>query len=220
MSTIQANAHAETRRLPRRFMRTGCVVALIAAPVVVYAQGGAASPPTGRVPADGQQEQKGTRAKARRLEAVTWNPVTEELTWVVSSGDRSAGAYKSGGEETYKIHMDDAIMGFEGERRRFSPEEAKQVHKLMDLISRYAVESTIWWEHGEGEKLDDRGDPVPGDKDQRDEDKAHKKPAPIRRGVPIAATPGPGGTGHRSGIRLPATDAAAAAGPAARTGSL
>jgi hypothetical protein len=95
------------------------------------------------------KEQRSEEPKHRRLEAVTWNPVTEELTWVVSSGDRkSGGGYVPATKENYTIHMDAALMKFRGEDRRFSEDEAARVHILMDMISSYAVESTIWWEHG------------------------------------------------------------------------
>ena len=30
----------------------------------------------------------------------------------------------------------------------------------MDVIARYAVESTIWWEEGQGEPLDGEGKPL------------------------------------------------------------
>jgi hypothetical protein len=69
---------------------------------------------------------------------------------------------------TYMINMDSATMTFQGEKRRFSRQEAENVHVLMDILSKYAIESTIWWEQGQGQKVDDDGKPVPG----------RKKPAP------------------------------------------
>jgi hypothetical protein len=170
---------------------------------------------------DEPQEQKGKPAKLRRLESVTWNPVTEELTWVISSGDRKTGGYEAGAGDTYKIHMDAAIMRFEGEGRRFSSDEADQVHKLMDVLSRYAIESTIWWEHGEGEKLNDDGNPTPGKK--VDKDKPGKKPAPAapRGSVATVSTPAerPGGQSSTSLVRmLLAEPTAVAERPAAPAG--
>ncbi len=109
-------------------------------------------------------ESKGQRSekpKHHRLETVTWNPVTEELTWVISSGEKTGGGYVPAATEKYTIHMDSALMNFRGEGRRFSEDEAERVHILMDLISSYAVESTIWWEHGGITSPDQRTRPAP-----------------------------------------------------------
>ena len=163
MRAIQANSDPVARRSRRLVRLAGGLVALIVVSIPGYAQGGA-SPHADRVKPDDPQEQKGKPAKLRRLESVSWNPVTEELTWVISSGDRKTGGYEPGAGDTYKIRMDAAIMRFEGEGRRFSSEEAEQVHKLMDVISRYAIESTVWWEDGEGVRLDERGNPLPDKK--------------------------------------------------------
>jgi hypothetical protein len=95
-------------------------------------------------------------APASRLESVTWNAVRHELTWVVSSGEKEAGAdYKPLKSESYLIALDDATMSFNGEARRFSTEEASNVHVLMDLIAKYAIDSTVWWDDGHGEPVDD-----------------------------------------------------------------
>jgi hypothetical protein len=95
----------------------------------------------------------------RRLESVTWNPVKKELTWVVSSGvttdagNQGGKKYQPGETRTYRIDMENATMTFNGETRKFSQQEATSVSGLMALISTYAVESTIWWEKGHGEKV-------------------------------------------------------------------
>lgn len=94
--------------------------------------------------------------QVRRLESVSWNPVTGELTWIVSKGKKVSGVFNAAAKDTYIIRIDEALMKFEGERRGFDPEEAKNVHGLLDLLSRYAVESTIWWEKGQGVKMDER----------------------------------------------------------------
>ncbi|HEX8986250.1 MAG TPA: hypothetical protein VF767_12470 [Bryobacteraceae bacterium] len=91
----------------------------------------------------------------RRLESVTWNSVKHELTWVISKGEKKGGAsYQVLGSENYLINMDDATMSYSGETRRFSRDEASNVHVLMDLIAKYAVDSTVWWDDGQGEPLD------------------------------------------------------------------
>jgi hypothetical protein len=97
----------------------------------------------------------------RRLESVTWSPTEHKLTWVISTGARdTAGKYKPARSQTYYIDMSAATMTLNNEGRRFSRDEAKNVQMLMDLISKYAVESTIWWDQGQGTPLgkDDKGD--------------------------------------------------------------
>jgi len=110
---------------------------------------------------DSSKTQQGdsTKTPPRRLESVTWNSVSHELTWVVSSGEKKGADYKPLKSDKYLIRIDDATMTFNGETRRFSKEEASNVLVLMDLISKYAAESTIWWEDGQGEPLNGNGKP-------------------------------------------------------------
>jgi hypothetical protein len=117
-------------------------------------------------------------AKMRRLETVTWNPVSEELTWVVSLGNGDRGSYSPGEKKSYVIRIPRATMTFGGETRGFSKQEADHVQVLIDVISRYAIESTLWWEHGQGVKLDDKGWPIPSDDDNKNPQK--RKP-PVRK---------------------------------------
>jgi hypothetical protein len=97
--------------------------------------------------------------RLRRLESLTWNPVTQELTWVLSTGDLNGKNYTPSKQEAYVIHMDSATMSVRGEDRHFDQEEAEQVGKVMDLLCRYVLESTLWWEHGGG-----KGGSAPGTK--------------------------------------------------------
>jgi hypothetical protein len=104
-----------------------------------------------------RRDEQGPQAVAiRKLESVSWNPATRELTWVVSKATRTS---KNTVKDTYIIRVDQALMKFEGERRGFDPKEARSVQTLLNLLSRYAVESTVWWEQGQGIKLDDRVKP-------------------------------------------------------------
>jgi len=96
------------------------------------------------------------KLKPRRLESLTWNSVKHELTWVVSNSEKEKK------EQGYRIQMDSASMNVNGESRGFSKREAANVRVLMDILSRYAIESTMWWEDGQGEKLDEKGRPLPG----------------------------------------------------------
>lgn len=97
----------------------------------------------------------------RRLESINWNPVKNELTWVVSKGDLTGGNYKPLATDNYLINMSDATMTYNGETRRFSKQEAENVGVLMDLLSKYAVDSTVWWDQGQGEPVDGSS-PAPG----------------------------------------------------------
>lgn len=117
-----------------------------------------------------QQEEPEDAEPSRRLESVTWNSVKHELTWVISNGEKTDGSlYRAGASDNYQISLDEATMSFAGETRRFSKEEASNVHVLMDLIAKYAVDSTVWWEDGQGE-------PVNGH--QRKEQRSPAKPTP------------------------------------------
>lgn len=109
--------------------------------------------------ADADRDQAAEDHTPRRLETVTWNSVKHELTWVISTGEKKGAAFKPIGSENYLIDMDDATMTYQGQRRRFSKEEAANVHVLMDVISKYAIDSTVWWDDGQGEPLDQHGNP-------------------------------------------------------------
>lgn len=100
----------------------------------------------------------------RRLESVTWNSVKRELTWVISKGERDqkTGAYKPLTTDTYLINMDKATMTFNGETRGFSKQEAVNVTALLDIIAKYAIESTLWWDQGHGRRLNEKDEPAAG----------------------------------------------------------
>lgn len=100
-------------------------------------------------------------ATPRRLESFTWDSVKHQLTWKVSKGDKAGDSYKPLATNQYNIDMDNATMTVAGETRRFSKEEADNVQVLMGLISEYAVESTVWWEKGEGDPVDGKGSRAP-----------------------------------------------------------
>jgi hypothetical protein len=106
------------------------------------------------------QEGKGQdpNKSARRLETITWNPVDHKLTWTVTKGTLDSGKFQSKEKTTYEINMDSATMTLNGEGRRFSKREAVSVHALMDLVAKYAAESTMWWDAGHGDPVDGSGD--------------------------------------------------------------
>jgi hypothetical protein len=129
----------------------------------------------------------------RKLESVTWNPETAELTWVVSVWDSGSTSGQPTAKENYTIHPDTAIMNFQGEGRRFDSEEARQVRIVMDMITTYTVESTVWWAHGFGQKLDGNQEPAPGNKEggkgKEEKTKPGNKTAPAVLHTPVAAAP-------------------------------
>ena len=109
----------------------------------------------------------------RRLESITWNPSDHKLSWVISSGTKdSVGKYKPVKSQTYNIDMSAATMTLNGEGRRFSRDEAKNVQVLMDLVSKYAVESTVWWDQGQG---------TPLGKENKNETDVNDRPPPRTR---------------------------------------
>src|SRR4051812_43163330 len=93
--------------------------------------------------------------EALRLDTVTWNPVDHSLKWSVSKGSLdSRGKFQSSNQTmSYEIDMDAAVMTVKGERRGFSKMEAVTVRRLMDMVAKYAAESTVWWDEGQGEPL-------------------------------------------------------------------
>jgi hypothetical protein len=124
--------------------------------------------------------------KARRLDSVTWNPSTHKLVWVVTEGKvGTEGGFKGEQKTTYEINMSSATMTLNGEGRRFSKSEAVRVQQLMDIVTQYAAESTVWWEAGEGEPIDENGKPKRPrmDRSRPDTDEPVRKP---RRSDPEA----------------------------------
>jgi hypothetical protein len=104
-------------------------------------------------------DQDNPASGTRRLETVSWNAVSHELTWVISKGEKVGTDFRALSKDNYLIKLDTATMTYNGETRGFSKQEAANVHVLMDLVSKYAADSTIWWDQGQGDKLDGNGVP-------------------------------------------------------------
>lgn len=91
----------------------------------------------------------------RRVERVSWNAVTCELSWSVSEGERNAaGEFVPAKVHNYSINMDQATMTYKASTRRFSRDEAVQVHAILNALKSYAEQSTDWWKAGKGERVD------------------------------------------------------------------
>jgi hypothetical protein len=163
-------------------MRRFLIVPIISV-IAAYAQTNGSTRPeaagSGKIP-----EKEGETVLCT-LESITWNPETAELSWVVSiSGIAQAHPTV---QEKYTIHVDKATMDFRGEARRFDPDEARQVAKLMDLISTYTIESTVWWAKGFGAKVDGTEGKQPPAKEP--DHKKDEKGVPVRVGLRVAAIP-------------------------------
>jgi hypothetical protein len=123
------------------------------------------------------QKSDGSATPAKRLESVTWDLKSHKLQWMVQNGKVANGQFEGESTDRYEISPNDGVMAFGGQRRGFSPQEAIAVQKLLDTLSIYCAESVIWWDRGEGVKLDENGNPD-GDSIH---DPAPKKTAPAGR---------------------------------------
>ncbi len=99
--------------------------------------------------------QKGDK---KRLKSVTWDLNTHKLVWVVESGEAgSNGDFAAKTSERYEITPDEAVMAVKDEKRGFTEQEAASLHRLLDTLSLYCVESVVWWDRGEGDPIDKDG---------------------------------------------------------------
>jgi hypothetical protein len=173
-------------RLEMCFRLPGYLMALVIVIGIAYPQDRSVDPQAaiGKPGELHDKDKKEADGKRRRLETVTWNPTTRELTWVVSEGNTSTGTYLSLTRATYLIHLDAAVMQFNGEGRRFSQEEAQNVQTFMDVLSEYAIRSTIWWELGQGEKIDEQKNPTPREKNKTPPDPGNLRERRVGLGRP------------------------------------
>jgi len=103
---------------------------------------------------DKKSEQK------KRLTAVTWDLKSHKLVWEVQTGKEQDGEFVASASDRYEISPDQAIMAVSDEKRGFTREEAAALHKLLDTLSLYCAESVVWWDQGQGIKLDKDGKPT------------------------------------------------------------
>ena len=139
----------------RRLLLAGdLLVLMLASPPARPQESRDARPGAENIQPDRPQQGNGASESVHRLEFVTWDPAKCELVWEVTTGTRNGDHYTPSQRATYRIDMDAAVMRVGAERRGFDKDEATNVHLLMDMISRYAAESTVWWENGFGVKID------------------------------------------------------------------
>ena len=88
-----------------------------------------------------------------KLQSVTWNPETKELGWVISMRPIAPGADAGATEVKYTVHIDTAIMRVKDEDRKLDQDDARFVETILNYITAYAVDSTVQWSKGAGEKI-------------------------------------------------------------------
>lgn len=81
----------------------------------------------------------------KRLQSVTWDLSTHKLVWLVEKGNLVNGEFVPSSKVKYEVSPDEAFMAFAGEKRSFGLEEAVALHRLLDTLSMYCVESVVWW---------------------------------------------------------------------------
>jgi len=134
-------------------------------------------------PGPGNTPRTEAKGEKKRLESVTWDLTTHKLIWVVQSGPRGPnGEFISKTSERYEISPDDATMAVKNEKRGFTDEEAASLHRLLDTLSLYCVESVVWWDRGMGDPIDANGQRI---KKKEAVPEPHRTP---RRRVPSGGT--------------------------------
>lgn len=96
----------------------------------------------------------------KRLDSVTWDLNTHKLVWVVQTGSEETGSFVPGASAKYEISPKDAVMAFGEEKRGFTPEEASSLNDLLNVLSLYCAESTVWWDQGQGTPVDKKSTPA------------------------------------------------------------
>lgn len=130
----------------------------------------------------------------KRLGSVTWDLKAHKLIWVVETGSEIDGEFAPSSSDKYEISPDNAVMAFSDEKRGFAGEEARSLRQLLDVLSLYCAESTLWWDDGQGVPVD--GTESPGDSKKPAEAAPKpswvdtRRPKPALRDLEIAALAG------------------------------
>ena len=127
----------------------------------------------------------------KRLGPVTWDIVNHKLTWMVEIGSLVDGGFVRSSEIKYEISPDDAVMMLGAEKRTFGAEEAANLHLLLNVLSRYCVDSAVWWEQGPGgtsspQEESPQPGPVTKPEHPKTEQPAHPPVAPVGKPVKVA----------------------------------
>ncbi len=92
----------------------------------------------------------------KHLDSVTWDLNTHKLVWVVKTGTQVNGEFVPTSSARYEVSPDNASMQFADETRGFTEEEAASLHHLLDVLTLYCAESTVWWDQGQGAPLENQ----------------------------------------------------------------
>jgi len=95
-----------------------------------------------------QANQEPQAQPVKRLQSVTWDLTTHKLVWIVEKGTVVDGEFVAASKVKYEVSPDESFMALAGEKRSFGEEEGDALHHLLDVLSLYCVESTVWWDHG------------------------------------------------------------------------
>src|SRR4051812_38144134 len=161
-------------RVGRRQVMLKTALVLISLAAVSFA----ADPQTNRVK-DPAVTAKPNQVK--RLGSIHWDLETHKLSWVVQKGSMVGDEFVADSEQHYEISPDDAVMIAAEEQRGFDGDEAASLHHLLDVLSLYCAESVVWWDQGQGRKLDDTEKTTPERKKKEPEpnrEKVDEKPFP------------------------------------------
>jgi hypothetical protein len=108
----------------------------------------------------------------KKLGSVTWDLQTHKLVWVVQTGSIVNGQFSAANEQKYEISPQEATMATTGETREVDGDEAASLKQLLDVLSLYCAESSVWWDSGLGTPVDSQQGPT-------------KKVAPPSEGKPV-----------------------------------
>jgi len=98
----------------------------------------------------------------KRLQSVTWDLATHKLVWFVEKGNLVNGEFVPSTKVKYEVSPDEAFMAFAGEQRSFGLDEAVALHRVLDTLSMYCVESVVWWNKKDADSNSAPGSNSPG----------------------------------------------------------
>lgn len=99
----------------------------------------------------------------KRLDSVTWDLKTHKLVWVVQTGTEKDGSFVPAASAKYEISPKEAVMALGEEKRGFTREEASSLNDLLNVLSLYCAESTVWWDQGQGTPVNKTTSPAAPD---------------------------------------------------------
>ncbi|HLK69729.1 MAG TPA: hypothetical protein VKU19_40145 [Bryobacteraceae bacterium] len=100
----------------------------------------------------------------KKLGSVTWDLESHKLVWVVQSGTMVNGRFAALSEQKYEISPEEATMGVTGEKRGLNDIEAASLQRLLDVLSVYCAQSSVWWDAGLGDPIDEKPTGAPPQK--------------------------------------------------------